>query len=120
FTALRSYKIAGEFRARGVPVVLGGYHVTLIPDEAQQEADAIVIGDAELVWEQILSDAKQRRLQPVYHGVGRRNLTGVRPRREIFGDRSYQKITLVEFARGCNFKCDFCSITAFHNAQQNH
>ena len=50
FTALRAYKIARQFRARGVPVVMGGYHVTLLPDEAAHEADAIVIGDAEPVW----------------------------------------------------------------------
>ena len=47
-------------------------------------------------------------------------LTGLRPRREIFAGKSYQNITLVEFARGCHFKCDFCSITAFHGASQNH
>src|SRR6202162_5898263 len=47
FTALRAYKIAREFRARGVPVVMGGYHVTLIPDEVGQEADAVIVGDAE-------------------------------------------------------------------------
>jgi radical SAM superfamily enzyme YgiQ (UPF0313 family) len=120
FTALRSYKIARAFRARGVPVVMGGYHVTLLPEEAQQEADAIVVGDAEPVWQQILDDARRRRLQPIYRGLGRRTLRGLRPRREIFHGKRYQNITLVEFARGCNFKCDFCSITAFHDANQNH
>src|SRR5689334_13009263 len=66
FTALRAYKIARQFRARGIPVVLGGYHVTLLPDEAQDEADAIVVGDAEQVWPQILHDARRRELQPRY------------------------------------------------------
>jgi radical SAM superfamily enzyme YgiQ (UPF0313 family) len=120
FTALRAYKIAREFRARGVPVVLGGYHVTLLPDEASREADAIVVGDAEPVWAELIEDARHRRLQPVYNGQGRRTLSGVRPRRELFAGTDYQNITLVEFARGCNFKCDFCSITAFHGAGQNH
>jgi radical SAM superfamily enzyme YgiQ (UPF0313 family) len=103
-----------------VPVVLGGYHVTLAPDEAQQEADAIVVGDAEPVWRQVLDDARHGRLQPVYRGGGPRDLAGLRPRREIFAGKRYQNITLVEFARGCNFQCDFCSITAFHRAGQNH
>jgi radical SAM superfamily enzyme YgiQ (UPF0313 family) len=120
FTALRSYKIARAFRARGVPVVLGGYHVTLIPEEAREEADAIVVGDAEPIWQQLLEDARHCRLQPTYQGLGRRTLSGIRPRREIFQGKRYQNITLVEFARGCNFKCDFCSITAFHSANQNH
>jgi len=120
FTALRAYKIARAFRARGVPVVLGGYHVTLIPEEAQHEADALVVGDAEPVWHQLLDDARQRRLLPIYRGLGRRVLTGVRTRREVFAGKRYQDLTLVEFARGCNFKCDFCSITAYHDANQNH
>jgi radical SAM superfamily enzyme YgiQ (UPF0313 family) len=120
FTALRSYRIAAQFRARGVPVVMGGYHVTLNPHEATQHADAIVVGDAEPVWQELIQDARLGRLQPRYHRSGQRELRGVRPRRSIFGERPYQNITLVEYARGCNFKCDFCSITAFHHAAQSH
>jgi radical SAM superfamily enzyme YgiQ (UPF0313 family) len=120
FTALRAYKIARQFRARGVPVVMGGYHATLVPDEVRREADAVIVGDAEPVWRRVLEDAQRRLLEPLYSGLGRRELCGVRPRREIFAGKSYQNITLVEFARGCNFKCDFCSITAFHTASQNH
>jgi radical SAM superfamily enzyme YgiQ (UPF0313 family) len=120
FTALRAYKIARRFRALGVPVVMGGYHVTLLPDEAAGEADAIVVGDAEPIWAELLEDARAQRLRPVYDGRGRRGLGGLRPRRELFAGKPYQNIALVEFARGCNFKCDFCSITAFHEANQNH
>jgi radical SAM superfamily enzyme YgiQ (UPF0313 family) len=120
FTALRAYKIARQFRARQVPVIMGGYHVTLLPDEAAREADAIVVGDAEPIWLQLLDDARRGRLQPRYNGLGRRTLANLRPRRELFAGKAYQNITLVEFARGCNFKCDFCSITAFHDANQNH
>jgi radical SAM superfamily enzyme YgiQ (UPF0313 family) len=120
FTALRAYKIARRFRARGVPVVMGGYHVTLLPDEAALEADAIIVGDAEPIWTQLLDDARHRNLKAMYDGRGRRALSGVRLRREVFDGKSYQNITLVEFARGCHFKCDFCSITAFHEANQNH
>jgi radical SAM superfamily enzyme YgiQ (UPF0313 family) len=120
FTALRAYRIAAEFRARGVPVVMGGYHATLIPEEVSLHADAIVVGDAEPVWPELMADARQSALRPVYDGRGRRVLSGIRPRRSIFDGRPYQKITLVEYARGCNFSCDFCSITAFHHAAQNH
>ena len=120
FTALRAYKIAREYRARGVRVVMGGYHVTLLPEEAAPEADAIVVGDAEPVWTEMLDDARRNRLRPRYSGLGRRSLAGLRPRRDVFAGKRYQNITLVEFARGCNFKCDFCSITAFHAANQNH
>src|SRR5437588_8782794 len=79
FTALRAYKIAREFRARGVPVVMGGYHATLLPDEVAQEADAIVVGDAEPVWVEMLEDAQHRRLRRRYNGLGRRGLKGLRP-----------------------------------------
>src|SRR5262245_18744553 len=103
FTALRAYKIARAFRARGVLVVLGGYHVTLIPEEGRREADAIVIGDAESVWRQLLDDARRRRLEPVYLSPGRRTLCVVRMRRELFQGKHYENITLVESARGCNF-----------------
>jgi radical SAM superfamily enzyme YgiQ (UPF0313 family) len=120
FTALRTYRIAAEFRARGVPVVMGGYHATLIPEEVRRHSDAIVVGDAEPVWPQLMVDARQSRLRPVYDGRSRRELCGIRPQRSIFAGRPYQNITLVEYARGCNFRCDFCSITAFHHAAQNH
>src|SRR3954466_9685851 len=98
FTALRAYKIARQFRARGVPVVMGGYHVTLLPDEAAREADAIVVGDAEPIWEQMLDDARRRDLRPRYEGRGRRTLRGLHPRRELFDGKPYQNLTLVEFA----------------------
>jgi radical SAM superfamily enzyme YgiQ (UPF0313 family) len=120
FTALRAYKIARQFRARGVPVVMGGYHATLLPDEVAAEANAVIVGDAEPVWAQMLDDARHRRQRPRYDGRGRRTLAGLRPRRAVFADKPYQNLTLVEFARGCNFRCDFCSITAFHGAAQNH
>ncbi|MBI1783505.1 B12-binding domain-containing radical SAM protein [Candidatus Sumerlaeota bacterium] len=120
FTALRAYKIARQFRRRGVPVIMGGYHVTLIPEEAALEANAIVVGDSEPVWSEVIADARAGRLKPRYDGRGRRELKGIHPRRKIFEGKSYQNITLVEFARGCNFRCDFCSITAYHGASQNH
>ena len=120
FTALRAYRIARQFRRRGIPVVMGGYHVTLIPDDAAAEADAIVIGDADLVWGEVIEDARHGRLRPIYRGPVRRRLEGVRARREIFAGKNYQNIELIEFARGCNFNCDFCSITAFHAAAQHH
>src|ERR1043165_5659384 len=64
FTALRAYKIARQFRARNVPVVMGGYHVTLLPDEAVREADAIIVGDAEPIWHELLADAKAGPVKP--------------------------------------------------------
>jgi hypothetical protein len=65
-----------------------------------------------MVWERVLEDTRLGRLEPVYRGFQELALTGLCYRREIFAGKKYQNITLVEFARGCNFKCDFCSITS--------
>src|SRR3954467_11317751 len=64
--ASRAYQIADEFRRRGVPVVLGGFHATLAPDEALQHADAVVVGEAEGVWEKVLEDAASGNLRGRY------------------------------------------------------
>jgi radical SAM superfamily enzyme YgiQ (UPF0313 family) len=120
YTALRAYRIAEQFRLRGVPVVMGGYHATLLPEEVAEHADAVVVGDAEPVWQQVIADARRGDLQPFYRASGPANLVGLRPRRELFQGKKYQNITLVESARGCNFRCDFCAITAYHGAAQHH
>ena len=63
FTAKRAYEIAAEYRKRGVPVILGGMHVRLIPDEASLYADSILIGDAETVWAEVIGDVKNNKLK---------------------------------------------------------
>jgi len=63
FTAKRAYQIANEYHKRGAPVVMGGYHPTLLPDEALQFADAIAIGDAEAIWCQMVEDARNQKLR---------------------------------------------------------
>src|SRR6267143_167796 len=66
FTARRAYQIAAQYRRAGVPVVMGGHHPSMLPEEALQHADAVVIGDAEGTWEQVLADAAAGRLQRLY------------------------------------------------------
>ncbi len=66
FTARRAYEIAAEFRQRSVPVILGGIHPTLLPEEAAQHADSLYLGDAEFLWTQVLDDCRRGRLQPLY------------------------------------------------------
>ena len=80
-TAERGFEIAQEFRRRGVPVVMGGFHVTLHPEEALEFCDAVVVGEAESVWEQVLADARRKRLQPRYQAAEFHDLAGLpRPR----------------------------------------
>ena len=114
YTARRAYQIADRFRQRGIPVVMGGYHPTLLPDEALEHADAIVKGDAEGVWETVVNDARRRRLQRVYASAEFPPLDGPLPDRSIFEGKRYAPMGLVQFGRGCRFNCTFCSIRAFY------
>ena len=116
FTARRGYQIAKEYRRRGVPVVMGGYHATFCPEEVLEHADAVCVGEAEGVWHGILQDAADRRLSGVYSCSSAPDLRGVTPDRNIFRGKNYFKIAMVETGRGCRFQCNFCSITAFHKA----
>lgn len=112
YSAKRGYAIAERFRSRGVPVVLGGYHATLCPEEAAQHADAVCIGEAEDVWETILRHAENRTLRPRYDGSEPKKLERLTPKRAVFAGKNYLPVALVETSRGCPFQCHFCSIGA--------
>jgi len=116
YTARRGYQIAREFRRRGVPVVMGGYHATFCPEEVLEHADAVCVGEAEGVWHNILEDTVSGRLSGVYPCPSSLKLQGVSPDRSIFRGKNYFKIAMVETGRGCCFRCNFCSITAFYKA----
>jgi radical SAM superfamily enzyme YgiQ (UPF0313 family) len=114
YTARRAYEIAGEYRDRGVPVILGGMHPTLLPKEASQHADSICIGDAETVWGGIVEDARRHRLQSVYEGApGVGQLNGILPRRDLYDGKGYLPISLIQFSRGCRFSCRFCAVSQY-------
>jgi radical SAM superfamily enzyme YgiQ (UPF0313 family) len=116
YTARRSYQIASEYRRRVVPVVMGGYHPTFLPDEALRFADAVVQGDAEGLWEQVVADASQGRLRRIYRGDRFPPLAGSRPDHSIFTGKRYAPIALIQYGRGCKYNCDFCSIRAFYGS----
>ncbi len=115
YTAKRAYAIADEFRSRGIPVVLGGYHPTLVPDEAMEHADAIVSGEAENLVGRICADAVAGTLKGIYKSDQPADLAGIRPRRDLFKGKGYLPVHPVEFGRGCKYRCDFCSINSFYN-----
>lgn len=116
YTARRAYQIADGLRAQGVPVVMGGYHPTFLPDEALGHADAVVIGDGEGVWERLLADAAAGRLQPTYTADALPDLAGVRFDRSVFAGKRYTRVVPVQYGRGCKYACDFCSIHAFYGS----
>jgi len=116
YSARRGYQIAARFQRRGVPVIFGGYHATACPDEALAHGNAVCVGEAEGVWQEILHDAANGRLGGSYQASSRPSLKGVRVDRRLFEGKGYLPISLVEVGRGCPFQCDFCSIAAFYGA----
>jgi radical SAM superfamily enzyme YgiQ (UPF0313 family) len=113
FTAKRAYEISAEYLTRGVPVILGGFHPTLLPEEARLHADSIVIGDAETVWGHVIEDARSGNLHPIYRASPCIPQLGILPRRDIFKGKDYLPITLIQFGRGCTNACSFCAISAY-------
>jgi radical SAM superfamily enzyme YgiQ (UPF0313 family) len=118
YTAKRAYQIASEYRRRGVPVIMGGFHATLCPDEVADYAEAVVIGEAEGLWPQVIDDFRHGKWEKFYRQVERPALAGLKPNRTIFRGKRYLPIGLVEAGRGCHFKCEFCAVqTVFSRTQ---
>ena len=113
-TSTEGYEIADAFRAGRVPVVLGGVHVTLCPDEAASHADAIVTGFAEESWPALLLDFARGSMKPRYNEApGNQRLSGLpRPRRELQRSFAYMLPNTVMATRGCRGACEFCSVPA--------
>ena len=111
-SAPEAYETADAFRERGIPVVMGGIHPTVMPDEAALHADAVVIGEAEPVWKEVLADAARGKLKSRYQQTGFCNLAGLPiPRRGLLSAERYLCPNTVQTARGCPHACKFCSVS---------
>ncbi len=117
----RGYQLADAFRQRGVTVIMGGIHVSLNPDEAEQHADAILIGEAEGIWPNILADVRANRLKKRYQLAEYPDMSSpVLPRYDLVDRAKYiqppsvnSNLIPIQTARGCPHHCDFCSVVQF-------
>jgi radical SAM superfamily enzyme YgiQ (UPF0313 family) len=117
--ASRAYQIADGFRRKGKPVVIGGFHATLATDEALQHADAVVVGEAEGVWPQVIEDSAAKRLRPVYKSGTLSDLKGLPvPRYDLIDLRRYRIPNLpAQTTRGCPYACSYCEVTQVYGAR---
>lgn len=112
YTAQRAYLIAKKFKQKGKTVIMGGYHVNAVPDEALNYADAICLGNAENCWCELLEDYKNNKLKKIYNCENK--FIDKLPDRSIFQGKKYLPISLIETGRGCPNDCEFCSIASFY------
>ena len=118
--APHAYGLAREFRRRGVAVVIGGPHATLLPDEVAQQADAVVIGEGELVWPQLLTDFERGELKRTYKSCALPTLKKMpAPRWDLIKGRAYGKGVTIA-TRGCPFACDYCTIPQMYQRRMRY
>lgn len=114
--ALSAYRVADAYRRRGVKVVMGGIHSTVLPEEALQHADAVVVGEGDKTWPRIVTDAAEGKMQEIYRTSKMTDLRSLPlPKRDLYPQpvfRGYTPFAVgVETARGCPYDCEFCSIS---------
>lgn len=115
----RMYWLADNYRAMGIPVILGGIHVSFMPDEAMPHADAIVIGEADELWPRILIDFQNGALKPVYRCIEYPSIEDLPfPRLDLVDGPKYQgssgTLNVIMVTRGCPHSCKYCLVGKMH------
>lgn len=109
--AKRAYELADGFKGKGIRVILGGAHPSLMPDEAIAHADSVVVGEVEGLWEGLLEDLEAGELKKFYICEHKPDLTGLpRPRYDLLKEDNYLPIRSIQITRGCPLNCEFCAV----------
>jgi radical SAM superfamily enzyme YgiQ (UPF0313 family) len=121
-TAPRAYELASLFKHNGAKVVLGGIHPSVLPEEAARFSDAVVVGEAEGMWEQVLHDVRWNRLRKFYHNsqpdISESPLPVRRRKRSLLGLPCF--VTPIMASRGCPYDCEFCCVHSVYGRRQRH
>lgn len=110
--ATKAYEISARFRKKGIPVVLGGIHASMMPQEASNFADAVAAGEAENIWPTILKDFEKGKMQKIYKASRPSMESLPEPKRDLLPKGYF--IETVQTSRGCPFDCNFCTVTCFN------
>ncbi|MBF0328885.1 MAG: B12-binding domain-containing radical SAM protein [Nitrospirae bacterium] len=116
-TAVGGYKIAEKLRARGIKVVFGNMHASAMPEEAKSHGDAVVIGEAESVWPEVLRDFRNGQLKPFYRGEQIVLDELPTPLYGLLKGKRKHQFRIVNTSRGCPYNCTFCSVKPFYGAR---
>lgn len=109
--APRAYELAAHFRARGQKVVMGGPHASALPEEAARHVDAVVVGEGDVLWPEVLRDIERGAVRSIYRNERPPPLENLpRPRWDLLDGTRYLIPQVIQATRGCPFTCDFCSL----------
>ena len=113
----RAYEIAQKFKTRNIPVVLGGIHTTVLPEEASSHADSIIVGEAEDQWDKLIGDFNNNKLKPLYKSNKNTEMTASPiPRYDLLRNKNYNVIW-IQTSRGCPHDCEFCAASKIYGGK---
>lgn len=114
-TCARAYELAAIFRGHNIKTIMGGIHASMLPDEALTYMDAVVVGEAESIWHQVIEDIEKNTLRKLYRGELLELGGKPKPRHDLLS-KEYS-FSAIQTTRGCPMQCDFCSVSTFNGCQ---